>query len=342
MGKKKSIQPANIENTIIKEFGDNILVSGQSIIDTQDLIIPVSPKLDIILGGGIPEGSFVITTGPPKCGKTISALDFAATAQQPQYKCDIGRPEGRHIYYFNIEGRIKGRDLKGIHHLNISKERFTVIKSTLGNILTAEMNIDIAEKLINACPGDVFIIDSFSALCTKGRFDSNIEGRYRDDTPLLLANFCKRISNVIATNKIIFIGITHIIANQGQGYTKWTEASGRKIQYQADVKLKCTHFSPWETRDTQIGQDVHWICETSALGPPGGKCTSKLRYNYGLDKEAEIIELATDLGIIKKSGAWLSYNNKNLGQGIEKTKDFLLNNQDLYHKLYTQVKEMCV
>ncbi len=75
-----------LKEDIKKQFGDQVVLSGNSIVDKDQIIIPVSPALDLGLGGGIPEGSFVIFTGQPKCGKTTSSLDFTATALDKKYQ----------------------------------------------------------------------------------------------------------------------------------------------------------------------------------------------------------------------------------------------------------------
>ena len=91
----------DVEKYIIKNFGKDILTSAHNIIDREKVVIPVSPKLDLILGGGIPEGSFVIFTGQPKTGKSTLALDFASTCQRPEFGGEFC-PEGRHVYYYNV------------------------------------------------------------------------------------------------------------------------------------------------------------------------------------------------------------------------------------------------
>lgn len=331
MSKAKSI-----EESLCDKFGKGTLTGAASIVDSKSTIIPVSPAIDLILGGGIPEGSFVIATGPPKLGKTSFCLHFAGHAQD--YPSELS-PEGRHIYFFNIEGRIKSRDLTGIKHLDISPEKFTLIESSPGNILTAENYIDIAEQLINEKPGCIFILDSFSALCTEEDYAGDIGKRFRANAPLLLARFCRRISNVIPINKSIVMGITHVIANQGMGHSPWMEASGRKLQYQTDVKLRGTHFAPWKVGDAQIGQDIHWECTTSAIGPPGGKCMSKFRYGYGIDKEAELVNLCVDLNLIKKGGAWYAVGDEKF-HGLDNTREMLVKNPEKFEELNGQVREM--
>jgi RecA/RadA recombinase len=121
----------SIKDSVKKDFGDEIILSASSVVDKESIVIPVSPALDMILGGGIPEGSFVVLTGQPKCGKTTTSLDFAATAQRPEYGTGSYK-DGRMVYYLNIEGRLKKRDLEGIPGLNL--EKFDVIGSQTGKI----------------------------------------------------------------------------------------------------------------------------------------------------------------------------------------------------------------
>ena len=162
----------SLNEDVTKTFGENIILTGNAIVDRKTIIIPVSPSIDIILNGGIPEGSFVILTGQPKCGKTTTSLDFAATAQKAEYAHSSFK-DGREVYYLNIEGRLKKRDLEGIPGLNLNK--FHVIGSQQGKILHAEEYLQIGEKIINEIPGCVLIIDSYSALCTEAEITSEMD-----------------------------------------------------------------------------------------------------------------------------------------------------------------------
>jgi recombination protein RecA len=321
-----------------KEFGEGIFLSGDALIEKPFVTIPVSPAIDFMLGGGIPEGTLILFAGKPKLGKTVLALDFAATAQDEKYTCDLC--DKRKVFYFNIEGRLRKRDLEGINHLKTGPDDFTVIGSEPGNILTGEKYIKLGEKLVHENPGCIFIFDSFSQLCTSHEMNSDIGGDLRMDAPRLLARLMRRLSNVIPVNKSIVIGINHMIANQGQGMAVWYEASGQKVQYQRDVKLKGTHFSPWNEGDKQIGQDVHWVCESSALGPPGIKMTSKLRYGHGIDKEAELVELAKGIGIIESGGAWNTLPDGTKFQGAHKTIQHFRDNPTVYDEIYSEYKRV--
>lgn len=323
------IKPDVIEELIKKKFGDDILVGANVIQSTRQTIIPATPRVDVILGGGVPEGSFVVITGPPKGGKSSLALKIAANAQEIKRK----------VYYLDVEARIKERDLYETNYIKTDPESLQIIKSASQNFLSGEAFLDIAEQLIKGVQNSVIIIDSFSAICTEGEASSDMKDRYRADSPLYLGKFCRRVSQAIPINNNIVIGITHMIANQGYGMSPWLEASGRKIQYQTDVKLRLTHFKPWKSGNNQIGQEVFWECQTSPVGPPGMKTNSFLRYGYGIDEYKEIIELAIDAGlVVKTKSGWLQYQDKKYRD--EDLRKHLMENPDEYKELNDQIKCM--
>lgn len=328
-----------LKDDVTKSFGDDIILSGNAIVDRKNIIIPVSPSLDIILNGGIPEGSFVVLTGQPKCGKTTTSLDFAATAQKPEYQGTLKEP--RQVYYLNIEGRLKKRDLEGIPGLDLTK--FHVIGSQQGKILHAEEYLQIAEKIINEIPGSVVIIDSYSALCTEAEITSEMDKMQRADGAKLLAKFCRKVANVIPVNKNIVIGITHLMGNPTGYGAEFKEKSGQAIAYQTDIKLRAKTFKPWtlSADSTQIGQEIEWQVICSALGPPGGHITSYIRYGSGVDKYMEAITLGSDMGLIHKGGAWYTLTNleeKPKFQGTEKLRHYLVENEKVYKDLVQSIK----
>lgn len=329
-----------VKEDVKKAFGDNIILSGNAIVDKEVLTIPVSPSLDIVLNGGIPEGSFVVLTGQPKCGKTTTSLDFAATAQKKEYAHSSFK-DGREVYYLNIEGRLKKRDLEGIPGLDL--KRFHVIGSQQGKILHGEEYLQIAEKIINEIPGCVLIIDSYSALCTEAEITSDMDKMQRADGAKLLAKFCRKVANVIPVNKNIVIGITHLMGNPTGYGAEFKEKSGQAIAYQTDIKLRAKTFKPWtiNAESSQIGQEIEWQVICSALGSPGGQITSYLRYGSGIDKQTEVINLASDLGIIQKGGAWYtltSVDKQPKFQGTEKVRAYLCENPSVYDEIYKTVK----
>ena len=317
---------------IIKEYGD-VLHDASSITEKPLEVISVGPKLDMALGGGVPEGSLFIMTGPEKVGKTVTALSFCANAQK-HYE--------REVYYANIEGRLKKRDLQGITDLSLDPELMQIIGSTEGNILSAEKYLSIVDNIVHTKPGAVAVVDSFSALSSESELTGNLEDVQVMSVQKILAKFCRRISNVLPINRVTVVGITHLMANVqrfGRGKTK-IEKSGSALKYQVDVKLHATHSVPLMQGDTQIGQTIHWQIMTSAIGPPGQKVESHIRYGKGIWKEMEIADLLIDFGLITKAGAWLKLPNGEKIQGKVKLAQYLEENPDQYQTFRDEVFSM--
>jgi recombination protein RecA len=332
----------NSENTLnqLKKDINNrhdakIMLSANEIVDKERKIINISPALDFGLGGGIPEGSWVLLSGTPKCGKTTLALQIAANAQQQHNKP---------IFIGNVEHRINKKELTGIHNLDISK--IEMIQSQKGKVLMAQDFLQEFTNIVKNVPGSVLIIDSTSALCAEKEFTEDITSQARNEGPKLLATFCRKMASVVPVNDVTLIIIQHLIANTSGYGSPYYEDGGNKIQYQADIKLRCSSFQKWnliQTDDaTRVGQVVNWQIITSALGPPGAKIQSYIRYGYGVDDIKEYIGLGFDLGIISKAGksSWCSfmYQEKEYkAQGEEKMRNLLIENPDVLEYLKTQI-----
>ena len=317
---------------IIKEYG-NVLHDPASITERPLEVLSVGPKLDIALGGGVPEGSLFIMTGPEKVGKTVTALTFCANAQK-HYE--------RKVYYANIEGRLKKRDLQGITDLSLDAEKMQIIGSTEGNILSAEKYLSIIDNIVHTQPGSLAIVDSFSALSSESELTGDLSDMQVMSVQQVLAKFCRRISNVLPINRVTVVGITHLMANLqrfGRGKTK-VEKSGSALKYQVDVKLHASHSTALMQGDTQIGQTVHWQITTSAIGPPGQKVESHIRYGKGIWKEMEMADLMIDFGLISKAGAWLKLPNGEKIQGKVNLAKYLEENPEEYNNFRKEVFEM--
>jgi recombination protein RecA len=316
---------------IVKEYGD-VLHDPSYITDTELSIIPVSPKIDMALGGGVPEGSLFIMTGPEKVGKTVTALAFCANSQSMKRK----------VYYGNIEGRLKKRDLEGIVDLSMESDNLEIIGSTQGNILSAEQYLGIFDNLIHTQPDCICVVDSFSALSSESELTGDLTDTQVMSVQKVLAKFCRRISNVLPINKVTVVGITHLMANVssfGRGKKK-VEKSGSALKYQVDVKLHATHSQPIMQGDTQIGQTVHWQVVTSAIGPPGQKVASHIKYGRGIWKEMELADLLTDFGIVEKSGAWFKLPNGEKMQGKNNLAKYLEESPEEYAKFESEIFSM--
>lgn len=324
-----------LEKILKKKYGD-IFCDAADIISTKKAILPMSPKLDIGLSGGIPEGSWVIISGKEKLGKSSLALQFCASCQKEEFG-------SRHCYYLDAEGRLGSKVLSGIKGLD--KDKLTVIKSKQGNILSAEKFLTIAEQIIKTEPNIVLVVDSASAMCCQSEMDSEeIKGSGRNNGPRLLAEFTRKLANVVPVQNSVVIIIQHMIANTSGYGPAFMEDGGNKIKYQADVKLRGRTFTKWEdSSKKQIGQIATWDVVYSALGSPGATVESYIRYGIGVDVAWELIDIAIDLDLIEKAGSWLTLNFTKDSiklQGQNNVWQYFMDNPEVYKDLESKIKSL--
>jgi recombination protein RecA len=288
-----------------------------------------------ILSSGFPSGTIGIVSGPPKGGKTTTVLTICANAQKPENG-------GKKIYYIDVECRLDAKTLSGIHGLDVSPEKFQIIRSKEGHIYTAEDFLDEAERLLKAEPNIVVVIDSTSSLCSLSESTSEITSQFRSPTGKLLATFSRKIAGTVPAQDSMVIYITHVIANTSGYGSPWMADSGQKIQFACHIKLLLKGYSKWLEGENQIGQIIKYDIVYSALGAPGATVESYLRYGYGIDDIYENIEIATDCGIIEKGGAWFTINCVSPPvklQGQHKLREYMVSNKDVYDVIVNKIKE---
>lgn len=253
-----------------------------------------------------PNGLFM-TNNHIVTHNSVTSLTIAANAQK----------QGRKVFYCNIEGRIKERDLAGIHGLD--QEKLVIIRSHrnpdgTSRIMVAHEYLDCVEVIANTVPGAVIIVDSISQLLTEGEKTGNLEDSAYAPGAKLMSSLCKRLCNVISVNDIILIGILHITANFARFGKNTSITGGNKIKYACDVGLVCTKFSYLKEGGKEddnddggiaYGQKVHWVTTSTALNAaPCQSTDSIIRYGMGIDHVAELVQLGVDLGFITKRGSW--------------------------------------
>jgi recombination protein RecA len=298
---------------IIKKYG-NVIISGSKLLESRKdyKTIHLSPIVDIALGGGIKEGSWVILSGKQKSGKTVSAMQLA-------YNC---QKEGRPVIYINSEGRLKDMNFE-IPGLDPEK---MIIVTSENEPLSAEAFLEITHKLVSSKEneGCLCIIDSVSSLIPAKDLEEEVSGMIRPGLPKILSNFTKKMGQIVPNQRATMVMITHMITNTS-GYGKHMNAdSGVKIQYQADTNMEVKEVKAWMQGDTQVGQAVTWKILCSSMGPPGGECQSWIKYGQGIDKVQEIIIMGQEAGLISGS-TWV-------------TCDFLFSNPKLVKEMFNQVE----
>jgi len=300
MNKQKDFLDDPVTKEIVKKYGE-VVRSGSDVFEEIKNLktIPLSPALDLALGGGIKEGSWATLTGDPKSGKTTTALQFAATCQKKEHG-------SRPIIYLNAEGRLKAMNLEGVHGLDPSGIK---VVGTHEEPMSAEYYLNIAESYVKQTPNCVLIVDSISSLIPEKELIDDVNAQFRPSLPKLLKNWAKKLGGIVPRQRAIIIMITHLIANtSGFGKSK-VQDGGRGIQYQTDNVLEIKYIKPWEVGGKQIGQMINWKILTSAAGGfPGGEAQGWLRYGHGIDMTQELFIMGVDLDLIGKAGAWFTCN----------------------------------
>ncbi len=310
---------------------ESIYLSADYITEREPIIVPTTPTLDLALGGGIEEGTTTIISSEPKIGKSTLGLQIIANGQKL----------GKVGVYVPVEERPLFKNLTGIKGLDLSPEMFKIIGSSEGDILSAESYLERAERALIEFPGCVMVFDSFSALCSSNELTNTYMDQTMGGSSKLQAKFCRRTAGIINVNRCILIGIVHKQANFS-GYGGPTDNMGKKLQYKMDIRLQAKKLQPfeWKSGDDIVGQRVQIDVDESSLGPPGKTANLWLRYGQGFSQEAEIIDLATELGLILKGGAWYTLPGDKKFQGWDNVYNYLIENTDAYNDIAKQVREM--
>jgi RecA/RadA recombinase len=297
--KPSQLEYLSTTDEIIKKYGAGVVITGQDILEQEKQVIGLSPALDSALGGGLQEGSLVVISGPPRCGKSTTCLHFAGKCQRM----------GRRPVYVNAEHRAERRDLNGIPGLDASQ--IDIIQSRRGKILSAQDYLSIVESYLTQETGLLIIIDSISIMCDESEMTNDLGTYKMGGTSKLVSSFCKRMCPVIMVNNHIVICIAHLYANLNPQGRKWLEAIGGKVDYTIKTKMRTEFFKSWTIgsgdKETEIGQEIHWKIDRSPLGPPNRKAISWHRYGHGLDEVYENIKVAETLPFIIEKGGGGNY-----------------------------------
>jgi RecA/RadA recombinase len=308
MAKKKTeevVEGSNIEKIAahIKKNSDNISVfsSVEDVLTRGQVKIPWSPSIDKISGGGIRSGSWMSLGGRPKTGKTTSLLTLAANAQALGYT----------VVYANVEMRLKDMNLNGVRGLDLSSDKFRVLESKKGKILSSVDYLSHIEHCLKNIDKCLVIIDSISALTHPKMFTDGLDTQLRGANNQHISNFCNICAPLVTINEAIVCGVVHLIANTGAmpGAPTSVEKSSNRYIYQCDYRYRIRGCSAWTVGEKQIGVIPQFHCEALAGGGyPGLTSETYVRFGMGVDSLYELINDAVALNLIQASGSWYSIN----------------------------------
>ncbi|HNZ77790.1 MAG TPA: recombinase RecA [Bacilli bacterium] len=309
---------------IEKQYGKgSIMKLGDKIYTEMEVIPSGSISLDIALGvGGYPKGRIVEIYGPESSGKTTFALHAIAEAQKA----------GGIAAFIDAEHAL---DPKYAKALGVDIDNLVLSQPDTG-----EQALEITEHLIRSNAIDIIVIDSVAALVPKVEIDGDMGDSHIGTQARLMSQAMRKLSGAISKSKSIVIFINQIREKVGVMFgSPETTSGGRALKFYASIRLDIRRVEQIKSGTDIIGNLTRVRVVKNKVAPPFKSVDVDLIYGFGVSREAEILDLAVNLDIINKSGAWFSYNGEKLGQGRENVKEFLKQNPNLSDEIEKKIRE---
>lgn len=309
---------------INKDFGEgSIMRLGDKPMGNIEAIPTGSLGLDYALGvGGLPRGRIVEIYGPESSGKTTVALHVIAEAQKRCGNCA----------FIDVEHAFDETYAKAI---GVNIEELHLSQPDYG-----EQALEEANRLIDSGAFSVIVIDSVAALVPKGELEGEMGDSKMGLQARLMSQACRKLTGSISKTSTICIFINQLRATIGNMYgPQEVTTGGNALKFYASVRLDVRKLAQIKDGDEIVGNRVKVKVVKNKVAPPFKNCEYDIIYGEGIDRIGELVEMAANLGIIKKAGAWYSYNEAKLGQGKDAAKQLLRDNSELLNEIYKLTKE---
>ena len=309
---------------IEKDYGKgSIMKIGDEKIENVEVIPTGSIGLNAALGvGGYPKGRIIEIYGPESSGKTTLAIHAIAECQKA----------GGIAAFIDAEHAF---DRFYAENLGVDIENLYISQPDNG-----EQALEIADHLIRSSAVDILVIDSVAALTPK----KEIEGDMGDSAvglhARLMSQALRKLTGTIAKTKTTCIFINQLREKIGVMFgNPETTTGGNALKFYASVRLDIRKVTTIKDGDNVIGNQVRVKVVKNKVAPPFRKAEFEITFGEGISKIGEILDLATENEIIKKSGSWFSYGDTKLGQGRDAVKAMLQDNPELCEELEAKVME---
>ena len=320
--KKKALEMAiaNIEKTYGKGA---VMKLGQNSTLNVEHIPTGSMTLDMALGiGGVPRGRIVEIYGPESSGKTTVALHIAAEAQKM----------GGEVAFIDVEHAL---DPVYAQALGVNIDNLLVSQPDSG-----EQALEIAEALVRSGAIDVLVLDSVAAMVTKAEIDGDMGDSHVGQLARLMSQAMRKLTGVISKSNCVAIFINQVREKIGVIYgNPETTPGGRALKFYSSVRIEVRRGEAIKNGAEIIGNRTKCKVVKNKVAPPFKECEFDVMYGKGICRTGEVLDLAVDLDIVKKGGAWFSYNDMKLGQGRDNAKDTLEANPELMKEIEEKIKE---
>ncbi len=311
---------ANIE----KQFGKgSVMKLGESAANRNIESVPTgSLSLDIALGlGGVPKGRVVEVYGPESSGKTTVALHMVAEVQK----------RGGIAGFIDAEHALDPVYAKNI---GVDIDNLYISQPDSG-----EQALEIAETMVRSGAVDIIIVDSVAALVPKAEIDGDMGDSHVGLQARLMSQALRKLTPVVSKNNCVVIFINQLREEVGIMFgNPETTTGGRALKFYASVRLDVRRVETLKQGGEVIGNRTRVKVVKNKVAPPFREAEFDIMFGKGISVEGDLIDLASNIGVVQKSGAWFAYNGEKIGQGRENAKQFLVEHPDIMAEIDDKVR----
>lgn len=309
---------------IEKQFGKgSIMKLGEQSERKISTIPSGSLALDVALGvGGFPRGRIIEVYGPESSGKTTVALHAIAEVQA----------RGGQAAFIDAE--------HALDPVYAQKLGVNIDELLLSQPDTGEQGLEIAEALVRSGAIDIIVVDSVAALVPKAEIEGDMGDAHVGLQARLMSQALRKLSGAINKSKTITIFINQIREKVGVMFgNPETTPGGRALKFYATVRLEVRRAEQLKQGNDIVGNKTKIKVVKNKVAPPFRTADVDIMYGEGISREGEALDMAAELDIVQKSGAWYSYNEERLGQGRENSKTFLKENKEILNEISFKIRE---
>ena len=311
---------------IDRQFGKGSVMKLGDKVHTAVQVIPTgSVALDIALGiGGLPRGRVVEVYGPESSGKTTVALHAVANAQKG----------GGIAAFIDAEHAL---DPEYAKRLGVDTDSLIVSQPDTG-----EQALEIADMLIRSGALDIIVVDSVAALVPKAEIEGEMGDSHVGLQARLMSQALRKITGALSASGTTAIFINQLREKIGVFFgNPETTTGGKALKFYASIRLDVRRIETLKEGTDPVGNRTRVKVVKNKMAPPFKQAEFDILYGQGISREGGIIDMGVDLGIVRKSGAWFTYEGDQLGQGKEKARQFLKDNPEMAaeieHKILVKV-----
>lgn len=309
---------------IEKQFGKGAIMKlGEGGLKDIDVVSSGSLALDIALGvGGYPKGRIIEIYGPESSGKTTFALHAIAEVQKT----------GGKAAFIDAE--------HALDPVYAKKLGVNINDLLLSQPDTGEQALEICEALVRSEAMSIIVIDSVAALVPQAEIEGEMGDSHVGLQARLMSQALRKLSGAINKTNTICIFINQLREKVGVMFgNPETTPGGRALKFYSSIRLDVRRAEQIKQGTDVIGNKTVVKVVKNKVAPPFKTAEVDIMYGEGVSKEGEIVDIASNLGIIDKSGAWFSYNGEKIGQGKENVKLLLKDNKALFEEINSKVRE---